>query len=633
MLFGATLVFFMQVGFALLEVGSVSIRNTKNTLFKNLLDVCCGAVTFYLVGYGLAYGEGNGFAGASAFAASGDAFAVRATNSISENGDAARTHARFVYAFAFAATSSTIVSGALAERFMFRAYALYSAVITGLLYPIVAHWAWSADGWASPTKPGSRLFGSGAVDFGGACVVHVTGGLCALIACLVVGPRVGRFNAGAPMPMPMQSPVFQTAGTMFLWFGWYGFNCVSVQTLSDGNAALAAKAAVATTLSAAAGGGATMLTDAYVWPKKLEPRRMNNGILCGLVAVSGCAGLIDPWAALLIGAVAGFNYVIASYSLLVWHIDDVVDAVPVHFIGGAWGAIAPALFTNESDYVMRYGRPESGSESGGICGLFMGCASGGNILGANVVFLISSVAWIGVTSWITLLLIKKALGSLRVKVRDEMKGMDASQHGGRSYTEFQTTVFTFKTPGGGEHSMEMRVRAGDAAKFAMALSEVMENSSNGSDRGGSSGGVSRGGSAHAAADARMVFNAEGGAVPFGPGPAGPGAGGADAGTKSSVKIVSADHVVVRDGNVAYANHSVTPSAPSRGGVHPPLAGSGGSMPGYVSRSHSQSSHVSLTVVDEDATSGRSSGSENASPPLGITKDGDPFDPFEDANRT
>ena len=632
MLFGATLVFFMQVGFALLEVGSVSIRNTKNTLFKNLLDVCCGAATFFLFGYGLAYGEGNGFAGASAFAASGDAFAVRATNSISENGDAARTHARFVYAFAFAATSSTIVSGALAERFLFKAYALYSAVITGVLYPIVAHWAWSADGWASPTKPGSRLFGSGAVDYGGACVVHATGGLCALIACIVVGPRVGRFNAGVPMPMPMQSPVFQTAGTMFLWFGWYGFNCVSVGTLSDGNAALAAKAAVATTLSAVAGGGATMLTDAYVWPKNLEPRRMNNGILCGLVAVSGCAGLIEPWTALLIGAVAGFIYVIASYSLLVWHIDDVVDAVPVHFIGGAWGIIAPALFTNESDYVMRYGHPTSAEESG-ICGLFMGCASGGAILGANVVFFISSVAWIGVTSWITLLLIKKALGSLRVKVTDEMKGMDASQHGGRSYTEFQTTVFTFKTPGGGQHSMEMRVRAGDAAKFAMALSEVMENSSNGSDRGGSSGGVSIGGSTHASADARMVFNAEVGAVPFGPGPAGPGAGGDAAGTKSSVRSfpVSADHVVVGDGNVAYANHSVTSASASRGGVQPPLAGSGGSIPGYISRSQSQSSHVSLTVVDEDATSGRSS--ENASPPLGITKDGEPFDPFEDANRT
>ena len=149
-----------------------------------------------------------------------------------------------------------------------------------------------------------------------------------------------------------------------------------------------------------------MLTDAYVWPKNLEPRRMNNGILCGLVAVSGCAGLIEPWTALVIGAVAGFIYVIASYSLLVWHIDDVVDAVPVHFIGGAWGIIAPALFTNESDYAMRYGHPTS-AEEGGICGLFMGCASGGAILGANVVFFISSVAWIGVTSWITLLLIKR----------------------------------------------------------------------------------------------------------------------------------------------------------------------------------------------------------------------------------
>ena len=415
--------------------------------------------------------------------------------------------------------------------------------------------------------------------------------------------------------MPMQSPVFQTAGTMFLWFGWYGFNCVAVGTLENGGAAIAAKAAVATTLAAAAGGGATMLTDAYVWPKKLEPRRMNNGILCGLVAISGCAGLVKPWAALLIGSVAGFIYVISSYFLLVWHVDDVVDAVPVHFFGGVWGVVAPALFVNEMDYVLRYGHPTD-LEEGGICGLFMGCATGGAILGANVVLLISSVAWIGVTSWVSLLLIKRALGSLRVRVQDEMKGMDASQHGGRSYTEFQTTVFTFKTPGGGEHSMEMRVRAGDAAKFAMALSEVMENSSNGSDRGGSAGasrgGSTRSGASDATTDARMVFKTEegGDALPFG--------GALNKGR------VSVDHVVVSDGNVAYANHSV--AAPSARGVYPPLAGSGGSMPGIGSRSHSQSSHVSLTVVDEDTGSGR------ASPALGMTKDGEPFDPFEDVNR-
>jgi Amt family ammonium transporter len=613
MLFGATLVFFMQVGFALLEVGSVSIRNTKNTLFKNLLDVCCGALTFYLVGYGLLYGEGNGFAGGTKFAMSSGDFDVSFDNSVSENGVAAKSHARFVFAFAFAATSSTIVSGALAERFMFKAYALYSATITGLLYPIVAHWTWSEDGWASPLKAqGTRLFGSGAVDYGGACVVHVTGGLAAFIACIVVGPRVGRFNAGIPMPMPMQSPVFQTAGTMFLWFGWYGFNCVAVGSLEGGNAAIAAKAAVATTLAAAAGGGATMLTDAYMWPKKLEPRRMNNGILCGLVAVSGCAGLVEPWAAVLIGALAGLIYVISSYFLLVWHVDDVVDAVPVHFFGGIWGIIAPALFTNETDYVLRYGHPTD-SQEGGICGLFMGCASGGAILGANVVLLISSVAWIGVTSWVSLLLIKRGLSSLRVRVQDEMKGMDASQHGGRSYTEFQTTVFTFKTPGGGEHSMEMRVRAGDAAKFAMALSEVMENSSNGSDRAASRGGSTRSGASDAATDARMVFKTEEGgeAMPFG--------GALNNG------LVSLDHVVVSDGNVAYANHSVAAPSQTRG-VNPPLAGSGGSMPGKVSRSHSQSSHVSLTVVDEDTGSGR------ASPSLGMTKDGEPFDPFEDANK-
>ena len=643
MLFGATLVFFMQVGFALLEVGSVSIRNTKNTLFKNLLDVCCGALSFYLFGYGFLYGEGSGFVGRSGFALDSSDMSVRQNATIVETEVSAKLHAKFLFAFSFAATSATIVSGAVAERFLFKAYALYTAVITGFLYPIVAHWAWSGDGWASPFQgQGSRLFGSGAVDYGGSLVVHVTGGLAALIACVVVGPRVGRFNAGIPMVLPMQSPVFQTAGTMFLWFGWYGFNCAAAGTLGGSGAMIAAKAAVSTTLAAAAGGGSVMLTDSYVWKKRAEPRRMNNGILCGLVAISGCAGLIHSYAALVIGTVAGIIYVNASWGLLVWKIDDVVDAVPVHFFGGCWGIIASALFVNESDYVLRYGHPTTDND-GGICGVFMGCSSGGAILGANVVLLLSTIAWIGVTCFIALNIIKKMLGgSLRVPVNHELKGMDASSHGGRSYTEFQTTVFTFKTPGGGEHSMEMRVRAGDAAKFAMALSEVMENSSTGSgtpgtgSRGNSQNGMTL--SKDAAADSRMVFQAEDTAILAGGGELGGALGGWTGGGGGGGSRRESN-----DGNVNYLSHSK--------GVHPPVPGSGGSIPGGMSRNDSEGSSFSLSVVDEDPHSGRASpalglmdassaphsgrGSPNSgrtSPALGITKDGEPFDPFDDANR-
>jgi len=644
MLFGAALVFFMQVGFALLEVGSVSIRNTKNTLFKNLLDVCCGAVSFYLFGYGFLHGDGDGFVGSSDFALSGGGFLVGQNATVAETASSATLHARFFFAFSFAATSATIVSGAVAERFLFKAYALYTAVITGFLYPIVAHWVWSNDGWASPCLlQGNRLFDSGAVDYAGALVVHVTGGLAALIACVVVGPRVGRFNAGIPMLLPMQSPVFQTAGTMFLWFGWYGFNCVAVGTLDGHGPLLAAKAAVSTTLAAAAGGGAVMVTDTYLLRIKAEPRRMNNGILCGLVAVSGCAGLIHPHNALVIGAVAGFIYVKTSGALLVWGIDDVVDAVPVHFFGGVWGILASALFVNENDYVLRYGYPVLGDSTHGSCGVFMGCSSWGAILGANVMLLLSTVGWIGVTCYVSLHLIKKILGgSLRVPVNHELKGMDASAHGGRSYTEFQTTVFTFKTPGGGEHSMEMRVRAGDAAKFAMALSEVMENPSSGSlnSTPGNSGHGSRrnsqrmpGKSSATQSDSRMVFQAED--LDSIPAALAARAGGVGNG---SVSHVSGGGSHGDGGNVAYKAHSR--------GVTPPMPGSGGSIPGspvHGSRHHALASadpglnpnpnapaSFSLTVVDE--ASGSLGPSGRNSPAISITKDGEPFDPFDDAAR-
>ena len=485
---------------------AVSIRNTKNTLFKNLLDVCCSAIAFFFFGFAFLHGKEGEFIGTSDFALGTKVFTENNIDDTNALNDQAYEYSKWFYSFAFAATSTTIVSGAVAERFKFKAYAMYSMVITALVYPVVAHWCWSRKGWASPlTAPNELLLGVGAVDYAGSGVVHVTGGLAALIACVAVGPRVGRYNRNIVMEMPMQSPVFQTIGTLFMWFSWYGFNSVATMTLSGGATVLAAKSVVTTTLSAATGGAAVMLLDHLMPNQKMEPRRMNNGVLCGLVSISGCAGMIDVWVSIIIGLVAGAVYVGASKMLVIFRVDDVVDAIPIHLFGGIWGTIAPALFVTKSSYLLKYPyfpRDEmyEGKEYKAPCGLFMGCENSGNLLGANLLLLLALVLWVGLICSLTIWAIQSSMHTLRVNLNDEMKGIDASQHGGRSYTEFQTTVFTFKTRDGAQHSMEMRVRAGDAAKFAMALSEVMEGSTHNSS---DSAGLAMNGSSRA--DKNMAY--------------------------------------------------------------------------------------------------------------------------------
>mmetsp|Transcript_10363 Transcript_10363/g.25397 ORF Transcript_10363/g.25397 Transcript_10363/m.25397 type:complete len:684 (+) Transcript_10363:304-2355(+) len=489
LLYGAAMVFFMQAGFALLEVGSVSIRNTKNILFKNLMDVAFSTTTFYLFGYAFLYGGGNPFIGMNKFALQSVKFDEK--HGPGDLNAQAHEYAQFIYAFAFAATATTIISGAVAERFQFRAYAVYGACMTSFFYPVVAHWVWCPDGWASAARAReNQLFGSGAVDYAGAGVVHVCGGLAALIACVVVGPRVGRFNGRLVVEMPQQSPVFQTIGTFILWFGWYGFNCVAAQQISGGKAILAARAAVTTTISAATAGAMTVFVDHFTPHQSMEPRRMNNGIITGLVSISGSAGLIEPHFAVIVGVVAGFLYTCSSKLLLQLRIDDVVDAIPVHLVGGIWGLITPTLFMSQSMYMRMYDYDTAFAEDA-PCGMLMGCKYTANLLAANLVLLLAIVLWIGSTCTATIYLIKWTIG-IRVSSKEEDKGMDANSHGGKAYTEFQTTVFKFKTASGAEHSMEMRVRSGDAAKFAMALSEVMD-ASNVSGQPGAGGGGGGGG--------------------------------------------------------------------------------------------------------------------------------------------
>merc|ERR1719223_2251529 len=234
-LFVGSLVFFMQAGFGLLEAGSVRTKNTKNILLKNLLDACIGAIVWWAWGYAVAYETGktpNKFIGgtdkAKGFFASG--WVDVASEGYTEHPQGG-TFALWFFQYVFAAAAATIVSGAVAERAQLTAYLIYSTVITGLIYPVVVHWVWDSNGWASAfnTREGDDgpLLG-GQIDFAGSGVVHMTGGVAAFVGALVIGPRIGRSDGGGrtgkPVAIKGHSSVLQALGTFILWMGWYGFN-------------------------------------------------------------------------------------------------------------------------------------------------------------------------------------------------------------------------------------------------------------------------------------------------------------------------------------------------------------------------------------------------------------------------
>ena len=212
LMFGAILVFFMQCGFAMLEAGCVSEKNTKNILMKNIGDAAIGAICWWLFGFGFAFGEtSGGFIGTDEFLLKGDSF--KSEDGTLTNG---KQYAFWFFQYSFCAVASTIVSGTVSERTSLSSYVIYTVVLTSFIYPVVVHWGW-AGGWASAFIE-DRLFGCGLLDFAGSGVVHMTGGMAALCASFIVGPRLGRFNEdGSVNSLPQPSPVYQTLGTLILW--------------------------------------------------------------------------------------------------------------------------------------------------------------------------------------------------------------------------------------------------------------------------------------------------------------------------------------------------------------------------------------------------------------------------------
>lgn len=397
----AFLVFFMQAGFGMVEAGFIRAKNTCNILTKNFLDFCMASIGFFLFGYAIMFGTGNDFLGLHGWFLAG-----------AKSGSGVPLYAFWLFQAAFCGAAATIVAGGMAERMKFQSYLIYSFLISAFIYPIVGHWIWGG-GWLSKL---------GFADFAGSTVVHLVGGAAALIGTVILGPRTGKYNPdGTPNAIAGHSIPLASLGVFILWFGWFGFNPGS--TLSVGNGELIARVAINTNLAAALGGIFAMIT---VWKLFGKPdlSMAMNGALAGLVAITAPCAFVDPWAAIVIGAVAGVIVVFAVVLLDKLKIDDPVGAVPVHAFNGLWGTLSIGFF---------------GKNALGLAnnGLFYG--GGLRQLAIQSLGVASAAAFIILTMGIVFKLLDRTIG-LRVSREEELKGLDIGEHGMESYAGFE--IFT-----------------------------------------------------------------------------------------------------------------------------------------------------------------------------------------------
>eukprot|EP00339_Tiarina_fusa_P026250 CAMPEP_0117032456 /NCGR_PEP_ID=MMETSP0472-20121206/23262_1 /TAXON_ID=693140 ORGANISM="Tiarina fusus, Strain LIS" /NCGR_SAMPLE_ID=MMETSP0472 /ASSEMBLY_ACC=CAM_ASM_000603 /LENGTH=575 /DNA_ID=CAMNT_0004741095 /DNA_START=30 /DNA_END=1757 /DNA_ORIENTATION=- len=424
-LYAAALVFFMQAGFAMLCAGAVRKKNLQNTMLKNLLDACGSSVAFYAVGYAFAFGDGsnpNGFIGTTNF------FLMDVED-----------YTFWIYQYAFSAASATIVAGTLAERCKMGAYAYYTTIVSGFVYPVVVHVIWSNYGVLSPFKENPFL-GAGVIDFAGSGVVHMTGGCIALIATWVLGPRRGRFHdektgevLAKPKDIKGHNMGLQLLGTMILWFGWYGFNSGSALLLDTPHYQEVAGLCLVTTTLAAGVAGITVLLFNLIIMERIEGKAKYdltltmNGVLAGLAGITGGCGIVEPWAAVIIGFVAGILYLCSSKLLIVLRLDDAVDAIPVHLVGGMWGMLSVGLFASPLRLEKAYGHQNHVGFFHSIFSPFQ--TIDGTLLASQIVGICFIIGWCFVTM-LPFFAILDYFGLFRSDVMDELRGLDNSFHGG-----------------------------------------------------------------------------------------------------------------------------------------------------------------------------------------------------------
>ena len=402
------LVFFMQGGFALLEAGSTRMKNAGHIAGKTILTLGISVIAFWGLGFGLGFGNGNGFFGTTGFFMSGDNMAA-SFESLAFS-DVPLT-IKFVFHLAFAAVSLAIACGGMAERAKMSVYIVFGTLYTIIMYPVVAHWVWGG-GWLAEL---------GMQDFAGSTVVHLTGATAALVATILLKPRIGKYNKdGKPNIIPGHNQVYSVLGVIILWIGWFGFNPGS--TLSAMGEGFFGYVALTTNVAAAAGGVAALLISWAVLGKSDIPS-MLNGVLAALVAITGACAFVEPWAALVIGAIAGIITFFTAQYFDRKGIDDPIYAFSVHGIAGMWGAISTGLFAT----------PELAEKVGvGQAGLFYG--GGFHQLGVQFLGLAGAFAFVLVMSFIILGGMKAVMG-IRVTEEEETMGLDLSEHGTYGYPE------------------------------------------------------------------------------------------------------------------------------------------------------------------------------------------------------
>ncbi len=389
------LVFFMGMGFALVETGLTRSRSAAHMMMKNLITAAIGVAAFWAVGMALGFGDGSSIIGWSGFFLSGsyeDGFSSLSSYA------AVDVSAMWFFQAAFAATSATILSGAMAERTKLKSYLVVAVLMSGLIYPIVVKWQWGG-GW---------LYEMGFKDYAGSTIVHLTGGVAALVGAALLGPRIGRYAAdGKVRAIPGHSIPFAVLGTFVLWVGWFGFNVGSMLGTSGIGDSI-----VVTALGGAFGGVTAMLVT-LIRTGVSDVSMTGNGVLAGLVSVTAGAGFVDPWAGAVLGAIGGLLVVVAVGLFDKLKIDDPVGAVSVHGVCGAFGTLGVGLF-DKAD------------------GLLTG--GGASLLGKQAVGVLAVTAFVGIASFLLFSAVKMTMG-LRVSAAEELDGLDELEHGALGYGE------------------------------------------------------------------------------------------------------------------------------------------------------------------------------------------------------
>ncbi|CAG0891667.1 unnamed protein product, partial [Cyprideis torosa] len=387
------IIFTMQTGFGLLESGCVTRKNEVNILIKNLVDVVFGGIAYWIFGYALQYGSEPG---------TNPIFGVGGFLLDAGNTNVGSTYATFIFQLSFATTATTIVSGAMAERADFTAYCIFSLVNT-LTYCIAAGWVWGNHGF---------LAKMGYIDFAGSSAVHLLGGVCAAVSALMLGPRLRRYDGQSPPSLG--NPINFVVGSLVLWWGWLGFNCGSTFGISGQKWLYAGRAAI-TTVNGSLSGGLVGVVWSLWFQGMFEASVIINGILAGLVGITASCAYVQPWEALLIGAI-GALLASSSVRLLDYlKVDDPVGAIAVHGAAGMWGTLAVGVFIET---------PDKGK----------GLIHGGTfyLLGVQCLGIVSITLWSAVTTFLMLFLIGK-VRPIRMSPWREILGADLAEHGIRHF--------------------------------------------------------------------------------------------------------------------------------------------------------------------------------------------------------